>query len=63
MFSLIFILVVTALGVIISVNLHPESNTWLDYYYGAMGGILLSGIILQIVNKRRRKKELEKDKR
>ena len=62
MLALIFILLVTAFGVLVNINLH-ETNTWLDYYTGAVSGMLISGIILQFVNKRRRKKELEKEKR
>ena len=63
MAALLFIIIFTALGVFISINLDPESNTWLDYYRGAVGGIFFSGVVLYFVNKRRREKELKKDKK
>ncbi|MBN2061384.1 MAG: hypothetical protein JW882_13305 [Deltaproteobacteria bacterium] len=63
MFALIFIVIVIALGVFISINLNPETNTWFDYYKGAVGGIFLSGVVLYFVNKIRRNKELKKEKR
>ena len=62
MLALLFIIIVTALGVFISINLDPESNTWLEYYRGAVGGIFVSGVILYFINKRRRAKELKKDR-
>ena len=61
MISIIFIVLLTCLGVLISINYSPET-TWFDYYRGVMGGIFVSGVVLYFVNKRRRAKELEKDK-
>ena len=62
MIPLFFILIVTGLCIMISALITPEA-TWLTYYKGGMIGFLISGVILSFVNKRRRKKEMEDNKK
>jgi hypothetical protein len=61
MFSFAFIVIVTGISILISYSL-SDSVTWLDYYRGGVIGLFISGVILQIWNKQKRKQELEKDK-
>jgi hypothetical protein len=61
MFSLLFVLTVTFLCVLIS-YLMSEDVTWFDYYKGGVIGLLISGVILQIWNKRRMKQEMKNKK-
>ena len=61
MIPLIFIIVVTVISMFISSLLSAES-TWFDYYRGGVIGFFISGVILQILNKKRRSKEM-KDER
>ena len=61
MIPLIFILAVAGISIFISCTLADEA-TWFDVYKGGMIGFLISGVILQFVNKRRRKKEMEEEK-
>jgi hypothetical protein len=58
MLPLLFILLVVALSIFISCNI-TEKVTWFTYYIGIMSGLLISGIVLQISNRRRRKREQE----
>jgi hypothetical protein len=53
---LIIILAFVALGIVISCRV-TEDATWLTYYLGALGGMFVSGIGLDIWNRRRRKIE------
>ena len=53
---LIIILTFVALGIVISCRI-TEDATWLTYYLGALGGMFVSGIGLDIWNRRRRKIE------
>ena len=62
MLPLFFILLVTALSVLISHQVSPETS-WFAYYKGAIAGIFISGIILHLWNKRTKAKEEEKEKR
>ena len=61
MIALLLIVVFTVLGILIKVNISSEV-TWLDYYNGALGGLLVSGLLLHFSNKRRRAKELKEEK-
>jgi hypothetical protein len=58
MLPLLFILLVVALSIFISCNL-TEKVTWFTYYIGVMSGLLISGILLEFSNRRRRKREQE----
>ena len=58
--SLILIVIVTVFSVYVSCSINIDNITWLDYYQGCVVGFLISGIILQISNKWRRLKEIEK---
>lgn len=62
MLPLLFMLFITAIGIFISISISPEV-TWFDFYKGGIAGLFLSSIILYYINKRRRKKELEKEKK
>ena len=56
MLPLLFILLVVALSIFISCNI-TEKVTWFTYYIGIMSGLLISGIVLEFSNRRRRKRE------
>ncbi|UCE34398.1 MAG: hypothetical protein JSV40_00240 [Deltaproteobacteria bacterium] len=58
MLPLLFILLVVALSIFISFSL-TEKVTWFTYYIGIMSGLLISGIVLEFSNRRRRKREQE----
>jgi membrane associated rhomboid family serine protease len=58
MLPLLFILLVVALSIFISCNV-TEKVTWFTYYIGIMSGLLISGIVLEFSNRRRRKREQE----
>ncbi|MFC1494655.1 hypothetical protein ACFL6W_05185 [Thermodesulfobacteriota bacterium] len=60
MVALLFVLIVTGAGVFISYSMSTEGATWMDYYRGGIIGLFLSGVILYMVNKRRRAKEMSK---
>ena len=55
---LLFIVFVTALSILVSLQFGSEV-TWFNYYVGAMAGLLVSGAVLDFVSKRKLKKELE----
>jgi hypothetical protein len=57
---LILILATIALGIVISFRITEEA-TWFTYYSGALGGMFVSGIGLDIWNRRRRKIEEAQD--
>ena len=58
MLPLLFILLVIALSVLVTCQL-SEKITWFTYYIGIMLGLLISGIVLEFSNRRRRKREQE----
>lgn len=53
---LLFILIITAVSLLISRHFSVE-GTWFSYYIGGIAGIVVSGISLEIWNRRRRKLE------
>jgi len=55
MLSLLFIFCVTAFSILISCQLASEIN-WFTYYLGVVFGLFISGLILEIRNKRRERK-------
>ncbi|PKN65561.1 MAG: hypothetical protein CVU57_09495 [Deltaproteobacteria bacterium HGW-Deltaproteobacteria-15] len=55
---LLFIVFVTALSILVSLQFGSEV-TWFNYYVGGMAGLLVSGAVLDFVSKRKLKKELE----
>ena len=62
MLALLFILLITALSVLISIQFSPEDEvTWLTYYIGGVAGLFVSATIIHYWNKRRRKKEEEQE--
>ena len=61
MFSLLFIIIVTFISVLISYSM-SDDVTWFDYYKGGVIGLLISGVILQIWNKIKRKQEMKNKK-
>jgi hypothetical protein len=61
MLSLIFILAITGISIYVSCSL-SSAVTWFEYYKGGVAGLFISGLILQMWNKRKRKKEMEKDR-
>jgi hypothetical protein len=56
MWPLLFIVILTGLGVFISTQVVSEVS-WFTYYVGGMIGLLLSSLILEVINRMRRKKE------
>jgi len=63
MLALIFIIITTGIGVYVSYSMSAESAdviTWLDYYRGGIIGLFLGGVILHLINKRTRAKEMRK---
>lgn len=58
MLPLLFILLVIALSILVNCHL-TEKITWFTYYIGIMSGLLISGIVLEFSNRRRRKREQE----
>jgi hypothetical protein len=61
MLPLLFILIVTGLSILVSYLL-SENITWMTYYMGTMSGLLISGIVLDLWNRRSRKREEKKRK-
>lgn len=58
MMPLLFILVTTGLGILVGLQFSKEV-TWLNYYAGAMAGLLAGSMLLGYWSKRKRKKEEE----
>jgi predicted tellurium resistance membrane protein TerC len=58
---LLFIIIVTGISIIIS-HKYVAEKTWLTYYTATMISFLVSGIVLEIWNRRRRKQEEKDDK-
>jgi len=61
MIPLLFIILVTGLSVFVSWYYSSEV-TWFTYYVGGIAGLLVSGIALEIWNRKRRAKEEEEAK-
>jgi hypothetical protein len=61
MLSLIFILAITGISIFISCSI-SNTVTWFEYYKGGVIGLFISGLILQMWNRRKRNKEIEKDR-
>ena len=59
MFSLTLILIITGISVFFSCSM-GDNITWFEYYRGAVIGLFISGVILQIINKQRRDQEAKK---
>jgi hypothetical protein len=59
MLPLLFILIVTGLSILVSYLL-SEKITWFTYYIGTMSGLLISGIALELWNRRSRRREEKK---
>jgi len=53
---LLFIIIVTGLSLLIS-HYYSAERTWFTYYIGVMVGFVVSGISLDIWNRRRKKQE------
>jgi hypothetical protein len=62
MTALLFIIFITGLSVFISYTLSADA-TWFDFYRGGILGFFLSGVVLYLVNKSKRAKEMRKDAR
>lgn len=62
MLALLFILIITGLCILISYIFSPEI-TWLTYYLGAVAGLLVSAVIIQIWTRIKKKKEEEEKKK
>lgn len=58
MIALLFIIVITGLSVFISIMISPKGS-WFEVYIGGIVGLVISGIVLGIINKRKRAKELK----
>lgn len=56
MIALIFIISATLCGMFVSASASIDP-TWLTYYRGAVIGLFISSVILQLRNKKRRSKE------
>jgi hypothetical protein len=60
MIALLFIIVITGLSVLISILIGPKGpDSWFKVYIGGIVGLVISGIVLGIINKRKRAKELK----
>ena len=62
MIALHFVLLITALSVVISCRLSPEV-TWFTYYVGGVAGLFASGVMLEAWNRKRRRDEIEAGQR
>ena len=60
MLALILVILITVFSMFVSCSINIGNITWMDYYQGFVVGFLISGIILQISNKWKRLKEIEK---
>ena len=59
--ALLFIIIVTGVSVLISRQFSVEGS-WMNYYVGVIAGFMVSGISLDIWNRRRRKLEESKSR-
>ncbi|RLF59155.1 MAG: hypothetical protein DRN37_04125 [Thermoplasmata archaeon] len=62
MLPLLFILIIVAVCTFISYELTQDQVTWFTYFRGVVAGLFVSGVILEIWNARRKKKEEEEAK-
>jgi hypothetical protein len=60
MLSLAFILIVTGICVFISCSISSDPVTWFEYYKGGVVGLFISGVVLQMWNKRKRDEEMKR---
>jgi hypothetical protein len=60
MLSLAFILAITGISIYISCSISPQV-TWFEYYKGGVIGLFISGLLLQVWNKRKRNQEMKKN--
>lgn len=58
---LLFILVITGLGILVGLQFGTKV-TWLNYYAGAMAGLLVGSALLGYWTARKRKKEEEQER-
>ena len=64
MLALLFIVLITALSILISYHFSPEPEpTWFTYNIGGVVGLFVSATVIHYWNKRRRKKEEEEKKK
>jgi hypothetical protein len=49
--------------ILISLQMSSSEVNWFTYFKGAVAGLFLSGVILEVLNVRRRKKEEEEEKK
>jgi purine-cytosine permease-like protein len=61
MIAFLFMIIVVGASLAITYYTHPEP-VWFDYYKAGIIGFFLSGVILHVLNERRRKKELNKSR-
>jgi hypothetical protein len=61
MLSLAFIFAITGISIYISCSISPQV-TWFEYYKGAVIGLFISGLVLQVWNKRKRNQDMEKNR-
>ena len=61
MIAFLFIIIVVGVSIAIAYYIKPEPQ-WFDYYKAGIIGFFLSGVILHVLNERRRKKELNKSR-
>ena len=61
MLSFVFIVLVTGICIFISYST-SDHITWFDYYKGGVIGLFISGVVLQIWNKRKRSQEMKNKK-
>ncbi len=55
--ALLFMVMVTGLGVLISLRFVDDETTWFEYYRGGVAGLFVSAALLHLWNTRIRKKE------
>jgi hypothetical protein len=60
MLSLAFILAITGISIYISCSISSQV-TWFEYYKGGVIGLFISGLLLQVWNKRKRNQEMKKN--
>jgi hypothetical protein len=61
MLSLAFILAITGISIYISCSMSHQV-TWFEYYKGGVIGLFISGLLLQIWNKRKRNHGMGKNR-
>jgi hypothetical protein len=58
MHALLFIILVVGLGMLVSCQVSPEI-TWFEYYKGGVTGLFTSGVVLDILARKKRRDEIE----